>query len=63
MIYKYGLDHIPKHKADDLYMKYTAFEKQHGNKGSIDLVILSKRRFQFEEVRLVFAIYHFLNLC
>jgi len=50
VIYKYGLDHVPKHLAEDLYRRYTAFEKQHGDRGSIDLVILSKRRFQFEEV-------------
>eukprot|EP01083_Nonionella_stella_P055193 145674_1 len=49
VIYKYALDHVPKHLAADLYKKYTSFEKQHGSRGSIDGVILSKRRFQYEE--------------
>ena len=49
VIYKYALDHVPKHLADDLYKRYTAFEKQHGTRGSIDQVILSKRRLAYEE--------------
>uniref|UniRef100_A0A6A7G2M1 Crooked neck-like protein 1 n=1 Tax=Hirondellea gigas TaxID=1518452 RepID=A0A6A7G2M1_9CRUS len=49
VIYKFALDHIPKHLAADLYARYTAFEKQHGGRDSIDEVILSKRRFQYEE--------------
>jgi hypothetical protein len=31
-IYRYALDHIPKHRAVELYKTYTAFEKQHGDR-------------------------------
>jgi crooked neck len=49
VIYKYALDHIPKHLAEDLYQTYTAFEKMHGDRQGVEDVILSKRRFQYEE--------------
>jgi len=49
MIYKYALDHIPKHLAQELYKTYTSFEKMHGDRAGIEDVIISKRRFQYEE--------------
>lgn len=49
VIYKYALDHIPKHRAEDLFQTYTAFEKMHGDRQGVEDVILSKRRFQYEE--------------
>jgi len=49
-IYKYSLDNIPRHLAQNLFSKYVAFEKQHGDRGSIDEVILNKRRFEYEEL-------------
>jgi len=49
VIFKYALDHIPKHRAEDLYQTYTAFEKMHGDRQGVEDVILSKRRFQYEE--------------
>mmetsp|Transcript_7023 Transcript_7023/g.25892 ORF Transcript_7023/g.25892 Transcript_7023/m.25892 type:complete len:723 (+) Transcript_7023:146-2314(+) len=48
-IYKYALDSIPKGQAEDLYRTFVAFEKQHGDKGGIENVIVSKRRFQYED--------------
>lgn len=48
-IYKYALDHIPKGRAEDLYKKYVAFEKQFGDKDGIEDAIEGKRRFQYEE--------------
>lgn len=51
VIYKYALDHIPKQHAQDLYKMFTTFEKQHGDRTAIEDVIISKRRFQYEEVR------------
>mmetsp|Transcript_46950 Transcript_46950/g.92422 ORF Transcript_46950/g.92422 Transcript_46950/m.92422 type:complete len:684 (-) Transcript_46950:136-2187(-) len=48
-IYKYALDHVPKHKAEELYQMYTSFEKKHGDRAGVEDVILSKRRFQYEE--------------
>eukprot|EP01087_Luapelamoeba_hula_P016343 TRINITY_DN5020_c0_g1_i1.p1 TRINITY_DN5020_c0_g1~~TRINITY_DN5020_c0_g1_i1.p1 ORF type:complete len:672 (-),score=128.42 TRINITY_DN5020_c0_g1_i1:24-2039(-) len=48
-IYKYALDNIPKARAQELFQTFVAFEKQHGDKDSIEVVILGKRRFQYEE--------------
>lgn len=48
-IYKYALDHIPKGSAEKLYKLFISFEKQHGSKTDIETVIVSKRRFQYEE--------------
>lgn len=49
VIYKYALDMIPKAQAQELYKMYTAFEKQHGSREGIEDVIVSKRRFEYEE--------------
>lgn len=49
VIYKYALDHIPKQHAQELYRMFTSFEKQHGDRSAIEDVIVSKRRFQYEE--------------
>ena len=48
-IYKFALDSIPKSKAGELYESFVAFEKQHGDREGIEDVIVSKRRFQYEE--------------
>eukprot|EP00736_Rhodelphis_marinus_P006637 Rmarinus@m.29779 len=48
-IYQYGLDNIPKAKCEGLFNAYTQFEKQYGSTEGIEEVILSKRRFQYEE--------------
>ncbi|ONK81203.1 uncharacterized protein A4U43_C01F26420 [Asparagus officinalis] len=48
-IYKYALDHIPKGRAEDLYRKFVAFEKQFGDREGIEDAIVGKRRFQYEE--------------
>ncbi len=49
VIYKYSLDVIPKAQAQQLYRMYTIFEKQHGSREGIEDVIISKRRFEYEE--------------
>lgn len=36
-IYKYALDHIPKHQADAVYQRFVAFEKQHGDREGIEV--------------------------
>lgn len=36
-IYKYALDHIPKGQAQDVYKKFVAFEKQHGDREGIEV--------------------------
>eukprot|EP00466_Bigelowiella_natans_P021661 jgi/Bigna1/56574/estExt_Genewise1Plus.C_1060008 len=49
VIYKYALDNVPKEEAKRLYEMYSAFEKKHGTRETVEDVILSKRRFQYEE--------------
>ncbi|XP_010261495.1 PREDICTED: crooked neck-like protein 1 isoform X2 [Nelumbo nucifera] len=48
-IYKFALDHIPKGRAEDLYRKFVAFEKQYGDREGIEDAVVGKRRFQYEE--------------
>ena len=48
-IYKYALDLIPKKVAEDLFKAYTHFEKRFGDRAGIEDVIISKRKFQYEE--------------
>ncbi|XP_048448554.1 crooked neck-like protein 1, partial [Rhincodon typus] len=49
VIYKYALDRIAKQKAQELFKNYTVFEKKFGDRRGIEDVIVSKRRFQYEE--------------
>lgn len=49
VIYKYALDRIPKQQAQELFKNYTVFEKRFGDRRGIEDVIVSKRRFQYEE--------------
>ncbi|CAL9220635.1 unnamed protein product [Arabidopsis halleri] len=48
-IYKFALDQIPKGRAENLYSKFVAFEKQNGDKEGIEDAIIGKRRFQYED--------------
>lgn len=48
-IYKYALDHLPKAQAQALYARFVQFEKQHGDREGIEDVVLSKRRFTYEQ--------------
>ena len=50
MVYKYALDHLPKDKCQEIYKNYTVHEKKFGSRAAIEDVIVSKRRFQYEEV-------------
>ncbi|XP_075225351.1 pre-mRNA splicing factor crn [Lycorma delicatula] len=49
IIYKYALDHIPKEHTAELYKAYTIHEKKYGDRTDIEDVIVSKRKFQYEE--------------
>ncbi|GJQ87931.1 crn [Trypoxylus dichotomus] len=49
VIYKYALDHIPKENAKELYKAYTIHEKKYGDRSGIEDVIVSKRKFQYEQ--------------
>ncbi|PRW59332.1 Crooked neck 1 [Chlorella sorokiniana] len=48
-IYKYALDHLPKSQAGELYRRFVQFEKQQGDREGIEEVIVSERRFKYEE--------------
>ena len=43
---QYALDRLPKHRAEELYRRYTSFEKQFGDKDGVEGIILAKRRAQ-----------------
>lgn len=49
MIYKYALDNLNKQDAGEVFKAYTIFEKKFGNRAGIENVIVSKRKFQYEE--------------
>ncbi|XP_013627731.1 PREDICTED: crooked neck-like protein 1 [Brassica oleracea var. oleracea] len=44
VIYKFALDHIPIGRAEELYTRFIAFEKQHGDKQGIEDAIVGRRR-------------------
>ena len=62
-IYKFGLEKLAKPKSLNLCKliekilfldnDYTLFEKQHGEKESIENVIVGKRRIKYEEVMMI----------
>lgn len=49
VIYKYALQHIPKDRTQELYKAYTIHEKKYGDRTGIEDVIVSKRKYQYEE--------------
>lgn len=49
VIYKYALEHIPKDQTKELYKAYTIHEKKYGDRSGIEEVIVSKRKFQYEQ--------------
>ncbi|KAF5270443.1 hypothetical protein FQR65_LT05632 [Abscondita terminalis] len=49
VIYKYALEHIPKDQAKELFKAYTIHEKKYGDRSGIEDVIVSKRKFQYEQ--------------
>ncbi|KAK5650608.1 hypothetical protein RI129_001637 [Pyrocoelia pectoralis] len=49
IIYKYALEHIPKDQAKELFKAYTIHEKKYGDRSGIEDVIVSKRKFQYEQ--------------
>lgn len=48
-IYKYALDRLPRSRSVGLYASYTHFEKQFGDRASVEATVLGKRRIQYEE--------------
>ncbi|KZT22885.1 protein prenylyltransferase [Neolentinus lepideus HHB14362 ss-1] len=49
VIYKFALERLPRSKSNSLYAAYTKFEKQHGNRNTLESTVLGKRRIQYEE--------------
>ncbi|EPQ50333.1 hypothetical protein GLOTRDRAFT_12627, partial [Gloeophyllum trabeum ATCC 11539] len=49
VIYKFALERLPRSKSTNLYAAYTKFEKQHGNRSTLESTVLGKRRIQYEE--------------
>ncbi|KAM9095554.1 LOW QUALITY PROTEIN: crooked neck-like protein 1 [Sarcophilus harrisii] len=49
VIYRYALHRIPKQAAQELLRNYSIFEKKFGTTRGIEDVIVSRRRFQYEE--------------
>jgi len=49
IIYKYALDNMNKEQCAELYNAYTIHEKKFGERAGIENVIMSKRKFQYEE--------------
>uniref|UniRef100_A0A0B7A869 Crooked neck-like protein 1 n=1 Tax=Arion vulgaris TaxID=1028688 RepID=A0A0B7A869_9EUPU len=49
VVYKYALDHLPKDRCEEVYKHYTIHEKKFGSRAAIEDVIVSKRRFKYEE--------------
>lgn len=49
MIFQYARNVLPKGECKELYKAYTQHEKKYGDKGGIEDVIVSKRKFQYEE--------------
>ncbi|KAJ4720246.1 Crooked neck-like protein 1 [Melia azedarach] len=48
-IYKFALDRIPKGRAENLYVKFMAFERQYGKEEEIEDLVVRKRRFEYED--------------
>lgn len=46
---QFALSRLPKSKSNALYAAYTQFEKQHGNRVTVEATVLGKRRIQYEE--------------
>ena len=57
VIYKYALDHLPKEACQEVYKCYTRHEKKFGDRAGIEDVIVSKRKFQYEEVKFNSSVY------
>jgi crooked neck len=50
ILFKHILEKLPKASAPRLYQSYINFEKQYGTKGSIEIVVINKRRAFYEQI-------------
>ncbi|KAI0987533.1 hypothetical protein GJ496_010214 [Pomphorhynchus laevis] len=49
VIYKYALEHLDASYRSAVYRAYTIHEKKYGDRQGIEYVVMSKRKFQYEE--------------
>lgn len=49
VIYKYALEHLSSEHTQELFKQYSLFEKKHGDRAGIEDVIISKRKYHYEE--------------
>jgi crooked neck len=49
VIFRFGLESLPKHLAEELYREYIHHEKQYGDQRGIEDVIITKRRQQYQD--------------
>lgn len=49
VIYKYGLENLPKERTLEIYNAYSVHEKKYGDRVDIEDVILSKRKHKYEQ--------------
>lgn len=47
------MDHLPADRVGEIFKFYTIHEKKYGERAGIENVIVSKRRHQYEKVRLL----------
>ncbi|KAI3382686.1 hypothetical protein SNEBB_003909 [Seison nebaliae] len=47
-IYRYGIEKLGKHNSSKLYVKYSQFEKKHGEYDMMERVVVDKRRTKYE---------------
>ena len=49
---------MPKETCQEIYKAYTVHEKKYGDRAGIEDVIVSKRKFQYEEVNILLFLSH-----
>jgi hypothetical protein len=53
-VFEQALLRFPKEKCKELEMKYVAFQKQRGDRETLETVVIQKRRIYYEEVNFFF---------
>ena len=49
VIYKYALERLDKEHTQELFRQYSLYEKKYGDRAGIEDVVISKRKFKYEE--------------
>lgn len=48
-IYKFALEKLPREESQELFKQYTIYEKKYGDREGIEDVVMSKRKFKYEQ--------------